>query len=270
MSRTLNLVEGILASAQRLESLGRDQAALVLLERLAGFRDLAPAIAEETHLRLADLYAQRDEFKKARRHLTIALTLQPQEAAYYHRMACWIEADPDAALDRARRYYRQAVRQDPDNAAYWADYGAYLLNLGRTRTGRAALHRAFRLGSPDLELVGRIVLTFREADLWDDARRVLQLARFQAARDRRFLAMWQEHEFAQLAARQPKADAVSNAASRPVMASMVLPFLRVETRPPVAPVDGKIVRFDAPATTSHPALPLPRRRPGTPPNRRTR
>jgi hypothetical protein len=236
MGHTLNLVAGILSSAERLEATGRAQAAIVLLQRLAGFRDLMPEIAEDVHCRLADLYASREEFKKARRHLAIAMTFHPQDAAYHHRMAWWIEADPDASIDRARRYYREAVRQDVDNATYWADYGAYLLQVGRIRSGRAALYRAFKLGSPDLAMVGRIVQALRDASLWDDARRLLRRARFHAGRDRRFAVLWEQHAFAQLAAQQAEG---TNPTSCPALKAMVLPFLRVEPQAPTTIVDGK-------------------------------
>src|SRR5882724_10313414 len=101
MSHTINLVGGLISAARNLQELGRHEAAINLLERLAAFRELPPAIAEEAHSRLADLHAQEEQFKQARRHLTIAITYRPQHAAYHHRMACWIEADPSAAIERA-------------------------------------------------------------------------------------------------------------------------------------------------------------------------
>jgi Tfp pilus assembly protein PilF len=253
MSHSLNLVAGLLAAARDLQQLGRHEPALNLLHRLAAFRHLAPEIAEEVHRRLADGHAARDEFKKARRHLTIALTYRPQHPAYHHRMAAWIEADPDAAIDRAGRYHRRAVLGEPDNAEYWADYGAYLLGAGRTLTGRKALYRAFRLGSHDVDLVGRIAAALRDAGLWRDARRLLRRALFQGNRDRRFQALWQQHQFAQLYTQQ-QADGDASATAergRPV----VLPFLRAAR--PMGPleVEGKIIRIDR-ATDA--TIPMPK------------
>ncbi len=186
MSQTLPLVAALLATARDLQAAGRYQAAIDLLQRLTAFRQIAHEAAEEVHLRLADLYAELEQYKKARRHLTIALTHRPQHAAYHHRMGVWIEMDPDAGIGRAGRYYRQAVRSEPDKAEYWIDYGSYLLNAGRMRNGRAALRRAFKLASHDAELVARIAGALRDAELWDDARRLLWLARFEHPRDRRF------------------------------------------------------------------------------------
>ncbi len=250
MSHTLNLVDGMLTTARALQSAGRTQAAIDLLQRLAGFQ-LAPAIAEETHGRLADLYADLEQFKPARRHLAIALTYRPQHAAYHHRMGCWIEADPAAASDRARMYYRRAVRSEPDNPEYWADYGVYLLSAGWLLPGRGALRRAFRLGSHDAELVGRIAAALREAGLWDDARRLVRRARFQHARDRRFDALWQQHQFAQVCAQQQARD---EAYVRRSQAPMVLPFGRADGPAGNVHVDGKIIRLDRAdsASVTHP------------------
>jgi tetratricopeptide (TPR) repeat protein len=245
MSHTLNLVDGLLKAARNLQELGRRQAAVNLLERLAGFRNLPPAVAEEAHSRLADLYAHEEHFKQARRHLTIAITYRPQHAAYHHRMACWIEADPNAAIDRAGRYYRCAVRAEPDNAEYWLDYGAYLLATGRTPPGRRALRRAFELASDNAEHVGSIAAVLRDAELWDEARQMLRRAVFQSGRDRRFRALWQQHQFEQLCERQ-RIDA-DQVAPRPVNRTAILPFLRTDAPAGPMQIDGRIIRFDAAA-----------------------
>jgi tetratricopeptide (TPR) repeat protein len=261
MSHTINLVGGLLSAARNLQELGRHQAAINLLERLAAFRELPPAIAEEAHSRLADLYAQQEQFKQARRHLTIAITYRPQHAPYHHRMACWIEADPNAAIERAGRYYRCAVRAEPENPEYWLDYGAYLLAIGRTPAGRRALRRAFDLASTDADHVGHIAAVLRDTDLWDEARQLLRRAVFQSGRDRRFRALWQQHQFEQLCERQ-RTDA-EQVTPRPVKHAAVLPFLRTETPAGPMQIDGKIIRFDlAAANLSEPRLgnPSPRQR----------
>jgi hypothetical protein len=267
MSHSLDLVAGLLAAARNLQAVGRDALALDLLQRLAQFRELARETAEEIHSRLADLYAGRDELKNARRHLAIALTFRPQHAAYHHRMAECIEADPDAAVDRAGQYYRRAVRSEPDNATYWSDYGAYLLNAGRLKAGRRAVRRGVRLGGYTADLVGRASAVLRDAGLWDDARRLLRLARFRCPRDRRLQALWQQHQFEELCAQQQaRAGAPAPRGNRrPIM----LPFLRAAGVRPTLHVDGKAIRFDV-GDAGNVILPLPQRRPGHPGNRRTR
>src|SRR5947209_13000654 len=90
MSQTLNLVASLLATARDLQAAGRNQAAIDLLQRLAAYRQLSREVAEDVHGRLADLHAELEQYPKARRHLTIALTFRPQHAAYHHRMGRWI------------------------------------------------------------------------------------------------------------------------------------------------------------------------------------
>jgi Flp pilus assembly protein TadD len=265
MSHTLNLVAGVLATARDLAAAGRNQPAIDLLQRLAAFRQLAGEVAEEVHSRLADLYAELEQYKKARRHLTIALTFRPQHPAYHHRMGMWIEDDPDAAVGRAGQYYRRAVRGEPDNADYWTDYGMYLLTAGRTRAGRAALVRAFKLASHEVDRVACIAGALRDAGLWNDARRLLRRARFQHPRDRRYRALWQQHQFEQLCAEQ-RARArtrVPRGKGQPV----VLPFLRTTPATPSMEVDGKIIRLDRAMGRDGATLPLPQRRPQNPRHR---
>jgi Flp pilus assembly protein TadD len=261
MGQTLNLVAAMLATARDLQAAGRNRAAIDLLQRLANFRNLAHDIAEEIHSRLADLHAELEQYKHARRHLTIALTFRPQHAGYHHRMGMWIESDPDAAVARAGRYYRQAVRSEPDNAEYWIDYGCYLLHADRMRSGRIALRRAFKLASHDAELVGRIAAALCGAGLWDDARRLLRLARFGSPRDSRFRTLWQQHQFERLCYDQQRE---SEERLEPnVEAPIVMPFVRRQRTSPTLRVEGKIIRFDS-ATRR-----LPQRNPQHPRRRRS-
>ncbi len=256
MSQTLDLVTGLLAAARRLQDLGHSRPALHLLQRLAVFRQLPPATAEEVHSRLAELYGGREEFKPARRHLTIALTYRPQHAAYHHRMARLIEDDSDASIDRAGRYHRRAVRGEPDNAAYWAAYGEFLLGAGRTRAGRHALRRAFRLAHFDVALVGEVAAILRVVDLWADARKILRRALFLNARDRRFRQLWQRHQFAEVHHNQQRSEPrVDRATGLPNL----LPFLRTADAPRLVQSEGKILRLDRGDEAS--VLPLPKRQP---------
>jgi Flp pilus assembly protein TadD len=266
MNHTVNLVTGLLSTARNLQDLGRADAALNILQRLATFPTLAPAIAEDVHGRLADLYAAKEQFKDARRHLTVALTYCPQNASYHHRMACWIEADTDAVFARAGRYYRCAVRGEPDNAEYWADYGAHLLAVGQKTKGRRALCRAFELASDNADHVGRIAAVLRDAGLWEQARQLLRRALFQSSRDPAFRALWREHQFEQLCHRQqPELEReLEPTAPSPAMRPMLLPFVRRTVGAYPLHVDGKILRFDRVTESSEASLPLPKRGPRTP------
>src|SRR5436190_22731439 len=98
MSRTLNLIDLLLNSGRHLCAIGRTAEALEVLTRLADFRSLPSHVIEETQALLADLHMQRENYTKARRHLTAALAFRPLKAEYHHMMAIAIEEDENADL----------------------------------------------------------------------------------------------------------------------------------------------------------------------------
>jgi tetratricopeptide (TPR) repeat protein len=254
----LPLVDNLLALGRNFQKVGRDRDAIDLFNRLTGFRALPAVAAAEIHERLADLYTRRDNLRKARRHLTIALTHRPDDAGLHNRMATLIEADSDARLERAAHYHREAVRHARDHAGYWGDYAIYLLNTGATRRGYRAARRAFRLAPHDATLVGEIAVALRQAGLWNRARRLLHVALFRNAGDRRFQALWQRHQFAVLQESQQAAPA---GPARPALTDRrVLPFVRIAGAAPRATLGGKTLRFDT-AATRQPNLPFPKRLP---------
>jgi tetratricopeptide (TPR) repeat protein len=182
--------------------------------------------------------------------LAVALTYDPDDADTNYRMACWIEDDAEAPPERAGRYYRKALRAEPRNAEIWADYGAYLVAAGKQSAGRTALLRAARLAGSDTDLLSQVAGSLRKGGHWEDAQGLLRQARFAHPHDRRFIALEQQHQFAQLCADQqarPKAVAVRN--NRP----MLLPFVRRETETSSHEVDGKIIRMDPAAESDVPA-----------------
>src|SRR5262249_35103427 len=56
MSTTLKLVEHLLVMARRYQDLGQTSEALRVLTRLGAFQDLPGSIAEETQVRIAEIY----------------------------------------------------------------------------------------------------------------------------------------------------------------------------------------------------------------------
>ena len=66
MSKKLNLADRVLATGRNFQELGRDQDALRLLGRLAGWQHLAPDISEETLARLAEIHLAHGQFAQAR------------------------------------------------------------------------------------------------------------------------------------------------------------------------------------------------------------
>ena len=112
MSTTLKLADRLLARGRRFQELGRDYEALGLLRRLAGFRELPIAVAEEAQARLADIQLRRHKLGAARRHLTAALAHRPDNPRYHHLMAMALEQDARGDLERAAKHYRQSLHNE--------------------------------------------------------------------------------------------------------------------------------------------------------------
>src|SRR3954454_1954113 len=198
MGRTLNLCECLLQMGRDGQAAGRLVEASRVLQRLAGVRDLPAAIAEEAHSRLAAIFLHLREFKKARRHLTSVLFFRPSHAPYYFQLASALHHDDEADPFRAVRYYRQALRLDPDQPRWWADFGRLLLQLGKTQKGVVALRKAVTLADGDPVIVARLVEGLCLADRADEARKVLREARFRHPRDPRFRKLWNDFQFRQI------------------------------------------------------------------------
>src|SRR5581483_11461150 len=202
MSRTLNLVDCLLTAARNLHRLGRAVEAEDTLNRLVRFRTLPADAAAEVHSLLAELHFKQDHYRKTRRHLVAALTYQPHRADLHFRLALAIEADPAARPERARGHYLRALQLDGKNAGYWLDYAFYLLTLGESKRGLRALRRAYALGCDDPDILGRVAEGLRQEGLHDEARSKLLSALFSHPRDRRFRALWQQHQFQMLYEKQ--------------------------------------------------------------------
>src|SRR5690349_8581732 len=185
MGRTLNLCECLLAMGRDFQGIGRLAEAAKVLQRLAGFHDLPAAVAEETHARLATIFLQLREFKKARRHLTSVLFYRPSHAPYYFQLASALHHDPDVDPARAVRYYRQALRLDPDQPRWWSDFGRLLLQVGKAQKAVVALRKAASLDADDPVIVARLVEGLCLADRAGEARKLLREARFRHPRDLR-------------------------------------------------------------------------------------
>ncbi|HXG12496.1 MAG TPA: tetratricopeptide repeat protein [Gemmataceae bacterium] len=224
MSRTLNLIDRLLARGRDLQQLGRDREAVRLLRRLAGFRELPAEAAEETQVRLAEIYLRHRRYHQARRHLTAALRHRPASARYHYLMATAVEAEDTGDPRRAARHYRRALQLEPDRPDCLVDYGLLNLREGRTEAGLTCLRRAVELAPGDAEVVGKLATALTAAGRSEEARAVLRAALFRNPRDGRFRRLWDEFQFRRLVRRQKEARRQKRreAAAGPVL----LPFVR--------------------------------------------
>ncbi len=256
-SRTLGFVDHLLSRGRYFQQLGRTQDALRILGRLAGLRELPPAVAEEAQFRLGELQLRRKKHARARRHLSAALRHGPDNPRYHFRLAQALDNGRDGDPARAADHYRSSLALDAAQTDCLCAYGLLALRLGRNEEAVDCLKAAARLAPDDLNVLAQAADGLRRADRADEARSLLLAARFRHPRDGRYRRLWDDFQFhaarrAQDAARAGRAPADEG--------PVVLPFLR-PVRPETAPrpaATGKIIRADAP-TSPGPHLGRPAR-----------
>jgi tetratricopeptide (TPR) repeat protein len=253
MSKTLKLVDCLLARGRYLQQLGREQDALTLLERLAGFRQLPPQVAEETQLRLAEILLERGEYKAARRHLTAALAQKPTCAHYHFLMAQALEADEKGNERRALDHYRMSLELDGDQPECLGEAGMLALQRGKVAEGLKWLRRAVELAPDDPEAVERLVEGLQEIGRSEEARVTLRAALFRNPHDGRFRKLWSDFHFHELRQEQESKRQAQYDASDDEHNPAFLPFLRPVSAP--AEARGKRVRRDPAAPLPPPHLP---------------
>jgi tetratricopeptide (TPR) repeat protein len=256
MHPTLNLIDHLLARGRHHQEGGRTHEALQVLTRLADFRELPGAVAEETQVRLAELALRRRKYAKARRHLTAALAHQPENARYHHLMATALLAEERGDRQRAADHFRRSLELDPDQVKCLVDAGLLAVRLGHTEEGLARLRRAVELAPNDADVLAKLVKGLRLAGRPDEVRSALRAALFRNPREPRFRRLWNEYRFRQLRRRQeadrPDRVALPAADDGPV----ILPFVRLFAGTPAAAG----MRHDGPATVAPPHLPWAARR----------
>jgi Tfp pilus assembly protein PilF len=228
MNPTVNLVDGVLAMGRRYQEVGRLRDAVALFTRLSRFRYLPAEAAEETQARLAEIYLKRRKYKQARRHLTAALRHQPDNSRYHYLLATALCAEEGSDVERAAEHYRRALELDPGHVKCLADYGLLLLRLGQTEEGLTRLRKAVSQAPDDVEVLAKLVNGLRLTGRSEEARNVLQLARFRNSASPQFCKLWNEFRFQQ--ARRRDAQRMQEAEDVAVGEQpMVLPFVRLHS-----------------------------------------
>jgi Flp pilus assembly protein TadD len=245
-SPTLGFVDHLLCRGRHLQQLGRNLDALRILARLAGCRELPPAVAEEAQSRLGELQLRRKKYARARRHLSAALRYAPDNARYHFLLARALDNDRDGDPARAAEHYRTSLALDHSQTDCLCAYGELALRLSRTEEGLECLRAAARLAPDDPKVLAQVVAGLRTADRSDEARGLLLAARFRHPRDGRYRRLYDDFQFH--AARREQCAARARQAfgdDGPVLLPFVRPP-REETAP--RPTDGRIIRADTPAS----------------------
>jgi tetratricopeptide (TPR) repeat protein len=233
MDATLNLFDRALALGRRYQELGRVGDAAKVLMRLAGFRDLPPATAEETRARLGEMELKRRRYARARRHLAAALTHRPDSARYHFLLATAFREDDRVNPERAVEHYRRSLEIDPTQVKCLCDFGTLLVRVGQTEEGLVHLRRAVELAPDDAEAAGRLVKALRLAGQHDAAREAARSGLFRNPHSSRFLRIWQDHQFRMLRRQQLATRRSGKLRATAADEPALLPFIRRDDPSPM-------------------------------------
>jgi len=255
MSRTLNFIEHILARGRRLHSLGQFRSAARTLKWLGTFENLPSRAREEVHAEMAQLRLAQQHYAKVRRHLAVLLTQHPENAGFLYEMARAHDLDKEGDPAAALQYYRLSLESDPEQPRCLCDFGLLAIAVGDDEEeGISALRQAAHLAPDDPEVIGKVVDGLCQAELDEDAAKLLRAALFRNSKDRRFHQLWARYQFQRLQQEQHASRTRLSIAGEE--SPMILSFAGK-----ASPCAHKRVRRDKPSVPSAPHFPRPARLP---------
>lgn len=263
MHNSLKFSTQLLELGRKYLRFGRQREALHVLGKLAGLGELAPDVAEQTQVHLAEIYLRWNKHRKARRHLQAALARDPRCAKYHHLLATALDEDKDGDEDRALHHYRRAVELDPAEPAFHCDYGLCLIATGVSDEGLKQLQEAAELAPNETKYTRLLAMSLLEAGDVDKARRSVLAARFRNPREGRLRRLWDDLCFKQ--ARQHQQRIGHDGAALTRKGPTILPFVQKKavSKPqeernvcPTPSADGRIIRMDPPSALPRPHSPV--------------
>jgi Tfp pilus assembly protein PilF len=257
MSKTLNLVDHLLATGRTYQEFGLDRDAIQVLNRLGAMRQLPAEAAGEVQGRLAELHLAHHRYAEARRHLAAVLAARPADARAHYRMAQALDLDDPANPERAREHYRLALQYQPDQPDCLSDYGLLCLAEGDDEEGLRALRRAVELTPDDPEVVGKLVEGQSQTGRGDEARLTLRAALFRNPRHLGFRKLWNDFRFQELCDAQAAQRRWYRECNSVTEGPVLLPFAPL---PPGQPSTGRRprrIRKDGPSSPAPPHAPHP-------------
>jgi tetratricopeptide (TPR) repeat protein len=201
VSDSLPFADHLLSRARLMLRIGRMVDARRLLRRvLVSSGDSTRTRADALRL-LARMELDAGRFRQARCRLAAAIRLRRHADDLYVEYARVVLADPDGDPRLAVKALRRAVGIDPHESRSWAALGTAALRAADDRLARKAFRRAARLRPERIDTLEEVVDGFVALGREDEARVVLNTARFTSPNDARVTALWDRFRFA-LALRQ--------------------------------------------------------------------
>jgi tetratricopeptide (TPR) repeat protein len=249
MSKTLNLIRILQRQAQHFHDIGLRREAKARFERLAGFRSLPPAVAEDSRVRLADICRDDDDPAQERHHLACALAQQPNKPDYHFRMAQAYLSDRSVPDEKALPHLRAAVRLDAENPRYLAALGELTMRIGDCSEGLRLLKKAHDLAEDDIDILERYVSALKEVGESKTGHELLKTAMFRYSRDGRYRDLYRDFQFRDVADEQSSKTTIPFGDDEPV----ILRFVAGQNKKRRNRVAGQNVRIDGVAPIPRPA-----------------
>jgi tetratricopeptide (TPR) repeat protein len=186
MSRTLSLVDHLRQRGRSLHRLGCKAEALAAWNRLAELQELPEDAASEMHEHVAELAYALGRFEEARRRIRAVLMRSPNHPYWHFLLAQCIERDPKRDRRLALRHYQQAVKNDPEQADYWAHLARCADECGDAELAEGAASHALELDPARFEVVEPVVSMRCKRGDFAGAREALRMAMFRNPSERRF------------------------------------------------------------------------------------
>ncbi len=243
MSRTLKLIDHLLARARHLQKLGRSTDALELLGHLEEFRDLPSRFLVDTQFQLADFCLSRRKYVRARRHLKAALKHEPANAHCHFLLATALSSGRNADPQDALKHFLLSLDLEPDQPKCMAACGALEIRQGMKKVGLKHLRRAAELAPDDAEVIRQVVTGLRLANETGEARGLLLAARFRNPGSPEFQGLWNDFYFHRARKAQQLAKTRS-AAPQKYEEPVILPFIRLISEQETSQQPRKIIRKD--------------------------
>lgn len=239
MSRMLTFHDAAWASARDCAAIGRRAEAFSALTPLLSSQDVPLRLQRLAHRLAARLYATAQNYRKARKHLQIAVNLDPNCAEIHYEIGLAFENDPYGCDRRAARRFRRAVQLDPKQPRYAAALGRSLVRTNRVNSGVKWLTVAAAGAPADAAILTVVIDGLCDAGRPKLARKLVGIARFLAPADRAVHKLWDDVRYAEAAARGKSAHPSVNRSPE------FLPFIRVVRDDSVSTVvGGGVVRRD--------------------------
>lgn len=239
MSDPLSFADHLLSRARLMLRIGRVVDAGRLLRRVLATAGDSTRLRADALRLLAGMEQDAGRFARARRYLAATIRLRRHADDLYVEYARAVLADPDADPLRAVKALRKAVGIDPHEPRSWAALGTAALRAGDDRLAARALRRAARLRPDRVDTLAEIADGFVALGQEDEARAVLNAARFRSPRDAGVAALSDRLRFT-----------LARAGQRPAPDDTVLRFPVEQRQPTEGPKHPVVLRADRRSTAS--------------------